>query len=231
MEKFISEKYRDDYLEYFGKNARKFLLQRVVFGLIMLIVVAAAGIMFGKLWIILVSPIGGFIGYKFPYIQLVKDKAHDDMLKSFIFPQFLRYFIALIGTQGNVYQTLVATVSYMGGEVGRKLEEFIAKIEIDNNHEYYTDFAEYIGTNESHMVMSMLYDFSEKGVVKEELEELERTIDKLNENKTNQMVQFKTDEQEKYMNTPIFSSIFFVMSFAAVIVVKNVLEISKYLAF
>lgn len=231
MKGLFTEKFREDYLRYYGMDAKKFFMKRVLFAVLFGVIGLVLFGVIAKPILILLAPIGAFFGYKMLFIQLVNNKKHDDMMKTFIFPQFLRYFISLIGTQGNVYQTLKATAPYLHGSFREKLEEFIGKIEQDNDFTHYTEFAEYIGTNEASMVLSMIYDFSEHGIVREELEELERTIDKLNENKTNQMVKYKTDEQEKYMNMPIFASIFFTMAFAVIIIFVNFMQISKYMQF
>lgn len=185
-----------------------------------------------KIVFLILLPIGFLLGYKIPFMKLKSDKSHDNMRKSFLFPQFLRYFISLIGTQGNVYQTIKATTFYLDTGFKEQVEDLVYKIEMNNNnYDDYMNFADYVGTNESNMVMSMIYDFSEYGVMEEELEELEKTIEKLRENKANQMVVFKADDQEKYMNTPILMVIFFTMSFTVISLVYNLMEIAKYTSF
>lgn len=231
MKFLFSEEKRESYLKYYGKKSSTFLFTRLLIVAMILIVGVFAYVMLKSPIILAFIPVIGFIGYKLPYYQLANSKQYDDMLKSFIFPQFLTYFLALINTQGNMYQTIREAGNHLDGEFKNRLMEFVDKVEIDNDFNEYMAFADYVGTNEASMVMSMLYDFSEYGVVKEELEELERMIDKLNSNKTEQMVRVKSDQQEKYMNPPILIIIGFVMIFAVVIVVVNLMQMQKYMQF
>ena len=231
MKFLFSEEKRESYLEYYNKNSRNFLFMRLLIAVIVLIVGVGAYVYLTKPIILAIVPVVAFIGYKLPYYQLANSKKYDDMLKSFIFPQFLTYFLALINTQGNMYQAIRESATHLDGEFKERLMAFVEKVEVDNDFDEYMAFAEYVGTNEAAMVMSMLYDFSEYGVVKEELEELERMIEKLNANKTDQMVRVKSTQQEKYMNAPILISIGFTLVFAVVIIVVNLMKMQQYMQF
>lgn len=231
MKEFFVEKKRNEYLDYFGMDAKKFQMQRIVLGVLLTVLTLIIAYATGKVMLYAAVPVAGILGYKMQYFGLVSNKKHADMVKTFVFPQFLRYFIALLGSQGNVYQTLRATVPYLREPLKSRVEQFVDEIEEENEYEKYLEFAEYIGTSEAHMVMGMIYNFSEHGVIQEELEELERMIDKINENKTDQMVLYKATEQEKYMNMPIFSGLFFVMSFVVIIIVYNLMTVSGFMQF
>lgn len=221
MQEFFLERKREYYLEYFKINEKKFQIQRILIGLLFMVLSLVLVYLSGNVILYGAVPVVAFIGYKIPYLSIIRDKRHSDMVKTFVFPQFLRYFIALLSSQGNVYQTLRATSGYLNEPLKGKLEEMIEKIEEDNDYKHYREFGEYIGTSESVTVMGMIYNFSEYGIMEEELHELEIMIEKLNENKTSQMVSFKTTEQEKYMNPPIFAALFIIMAFVAIVLWVN----------
>lgn len=207
------ETMRNTYLEMFSRDKKQFLMIRLV--------LMALGLMVGiALWVAIGHPamflgvlVLGILGFKLPYLQLLMQKSNADVVKTFIFPQFLRYFIALYSTQGNVYQTLEETAKYMDEPIRSRLEKFIDQIGEENSYDYYVDFADYIGTPDAYLVMSMIYSFSENGAVKEELEELENSSRQISENKMKEMVRYKASEQEKYMNHEVILSIMFLLGF------------------
>lgn len=110
------------------------------------------------------------------------------------FPQFAEYFIGMIGTRDNVYQTFQATVPYLREPLKTRVELFIVDIKEGNDYEKYQQFAEYIGTSEAYTVMRMIYNISVNGLTKDNFYELKRTIKGIKENNIAQMVTTKTTE-------------------------------------
>lgn len=216
----LLETMRKQYLELFHKDGKKFLRDRLLLGIVMAVMVYFVfGEDFeqtGQIVLVLASFI---FGYKIPYYQLVAMKDNYEVMKSFIFPQFLRFFIALYSTHGNVYQTLIASSKYVDEPMQSKLLEFIEKIGDDNDYNHYVEFADYVGTNEAQLVMSMIYNFSEKGAVKEELEELERASKKILSNKFEEAVIIKANRHESYINYVVFLSIGYLLTFVGTTII------------
>src|SRR5690625_3320603 len=107
MIEVLLEKNRNMYLDYFKLTKRELLFRR-------LRVMAVFSVLFGVIyylyhdtkWLLFLFPLVLFVGYKLPYYELLRIKSKEGIIKEQMFPTFLRYFIALIGTQGNVYRTL-----------------------------------------------------------------------------------------------------------------------------
>ena len=225
FKELMLESSRDTYLEYFKENKSAFLMKRIILAVLFGLIGIAITIILKMPILILVALILAGFGFKMPYMQLLSRKSNADMLKTFMFPQFLRYFIALYSTQGNVYKTLIETSKYLDDPLKSRLEQFIKEIGEENAYEKYVDFAEYIGTTDAQLVMSMIYSFSEQGAVKEELDELERASKKINENKMIETINYKTKKQEVYMNYAVLLSVGYLLAFVAVIIVAKVVQI------
>lgn len=187
---------------------------RLTLGLGLFFLLVLAFLKFKNPWFLVGSPILGYVGYKLPYIKIVSMKNRVDIVNSFLFPNFLRTFISLLGTQGNVFQTLSATIPYLDEPIKSEVSKFVKKIEKNNAREYYLEFAEYIGSNEAYLIMSMIYEFSNVGTHKDMLTELERYIDDIQQNKTKQLKQYKIYKMEKHANLPVVSTVVFVLIFS-----------------
>lgn len=223
----LKETHLDTYLSYFRTEKKKFLLIRCIYGLI-LFCFFALGILFIKEYLWLMSlPIIFYMGYKIPYLNLILNKKKSDLINSYLFPQFLGSFLALLSSSGNVYQTLVETVEYTDDPLRSELNNLIEKIEQGNNRDDYLAFADYIGTSEAYMIMDMIYQFSEYGVQKEAIQELENYIHTLQENKVDELIQQKMIQMDKYGYMPIFISLFLTLGFAAVIFFYFFQDITK----
>lgn len=207
----------DAYLEYFKKTKKEFNTARYIYGSILFLIFAVGFLMIGKYVYLLLTPIAFFIGFKLPYFSLMSSKKQVDLVVSFLFPQFLQNFMALLPSSGNVYQTLKVTTEYMNDPIKSQLEVLVKKIEQSNDREHYLEFAEFIGSSESYMIMDMIYQFSEFGVKKESLDYLRNYIQGLDENKVNELINKKMVASEKYGYTGIFIGMFFVLGYTGVI--------------
>lgn len=198
-------------------DKKRFSRVRYVYGGI-LFLIFALGILLIKeyLWFITL-PVAFYLGYKIPFLNLIFSKRKNDLLNSYLFPQFLQSFLALLSSSGNVYQTLVETIKYTSDPLQTELKRLVENIEQGNRRDDYLAFANYIGTSEAYMIMDMIYQFSEYGVKKEALKELENYIYILHENKTDELIQRKMIEMDKYSYMPIFISLIVSFGFAAVI--------------
>lgn len=214
---FIKEKDLDIYLQYFGKSRKKFMQFRYLYGFLFFLIGAMVALLFNHYLTYILLPIIAFVGYKVPYVQLILNKRKQDLINSYLFPQFLQSFLALLTSSGNVYQTLVASIDYTSEPLKTELKKLVARIEQSNNRDDYLAFADYVGTSEAFMIMDMIYQFSEFGVRKDSLEELERYIYDLQENKIDELIQRKMLEMDKLGFIPIFISLFLVGGFAVIL--------------
>ncbi|QTB28874.1 flagellar assembly protein FlaJ [Lysinibacillus sphaericus] len=213
----LKERLLDAHLEFFRKDKKKFLIHRILYAVVVTMLYAMV-IMVIKMPIWLIGlPAAFYLGWKFAYLKLLSTKNNIDVKNSFLFPQFLQSFIALLPSSGNVYQTLKATTYYTPDPLDKELIKLIQKIENGNDRNAYLAFADYIGSSEAYMVMNMIYQFSEQGVEKESIQELERYIQNLQENKVDELIQHKMNASDKFGLFPILISLFLVIGFAGVI--------------
>src|SRR5690625_768134 len=198
----VKEKYLNAYLEYFDRDKKQFTFYRIIYGSVLFFIFATGVLLLQEYLWFLVTPIAFFIGYKMPYWSLISSKKKSDLTVSFLFPQFLQSFMALLQSSGNIYQTLKVTTDYINDPLKSELEKLVNNIEEGNHRDDYMAFANFIGTNEAYMIMDMIYQFSEFGVKKEAINELESYVQSLQENKVNELIERKMLSVEKYGYTP-----------------------------
>lgn len=215
------------YLKYFGKERKKFSQVRYLYGFLFFLMAAMVVLLFQHYLSFVALPLVTFIGYKVPYIMLILSKRKSDLINSYLFPQFLQSFMALLSSSGNVYQTLVATIDYTSDPLQTELKKLVKKIERQNNRDDYLTFAEYVGNSEAYMIMDMIYQFSEFGVRKDSLDELERYILSLQENKMDELIARKMMEMDKLGFVPIFISLFLVGGFAVVLFLHYMKDVTE----
>ena len=156
-------------------------------------------------------------------------KKKNDLVTSFLFPQFLQSFMGLLASSGNIYQTLKLTVDYVNDPLKSELEKLVARIEKDNKREYYLEFAETINNSEAYMIMDIIYQFSEYGVKKDTLDNLKNYIQRLDENKVNELIDRKLLSAEKYGFVGIFIGMFFVLGYTGTIMAYYLQDVIKAL--
>ncbi len=207
----------DDLLSQLGISREIFLRTRVK------MVILCNGILFLILiilrsWTLLaLAPIMCVIGWLMPYGYLLLIKKSSAAVKVQIFPQFLRYFIALFPTNETVLQTLQQTLPFIKDiDFQKQVQLLIIKVEsrADDAGEAFIEFADYIGTSEAHLVMSFLYEFDLEGINREELVMLEHIIHQLHLNNVHEVCLRKENSISKYANPPIILALFFVFTFA-----------------
>jgi cyanate lyase len=228
MTEILLERNRHLYYDYFNIDERKFFRKRFTTALLFFICIAAVIFSTGNLWLIAGIPIVMFIGFKLPYIELVSKKSKQDIIKQYEFPTFLRYFISLLGTQGNVYQTLNAIIPYIHDPMRAELEKLVKKLSENNvqNREAFREFAESIGSSEAYLIMEMIYEFHEEGITKEELKELENLVDKLQENKVNELIEYKVNKIGKHANPILVYGLLFIFLFTGVVLVAYLTQLN-----
>lgn len=215
----LFEKDLDTYLEYFNKKKKNYTIFKWSLALLVFFIYALGALFVKKYWLLILAPLFSFIAYRYPYFQMVMQKKRSDLLKSYLFPEFLRYFISLIHSSGNVYLTLKATIPYLKEPLRTEVQKLVKKIEVKNDRKAYMEFADYIGSSEANLIMSMIYEFTEMGIKKETLAELSSYIDKLHENKTNELIDKKVRSMDIYSFPSVLLAAFFILGFAGTILV------------
>lgn len=211
------ETHIDAYMRYFSKEKKTFTRTRYLYAILFFIMYAMVVLMLKNYVFFAGLPIAFLIGYKMPYLNLMLLKEKQDLTVSFLFPQFLQSFMALLSSSGNVYQALKATIPYTEEPLKEELEKLVKNIEKENKRDDYLAFAEFIGTSEAYMIIDMIYQFSEFGIKKDALREMQGYIQSLQENKTDELITRKMTEMDKLGFAPIFISLFLVGGFAVVI--------------
>lgn len=214
----ITEAHKEAYLSYFDKDAKSLKVTRILYGAILTVLFAMMVFILGNKLLFLGLPVAFLIGHKYPYFNLLMQKRKQDLIVSFLFPEFLQSFAAVLTTSGNVYQALRGTLEYLKDPLLTQIEELIEKIEQGNDRQHYLDVAEYVGTSEAYMIMGRIYQFSEYGVMPEALDELQDYIQNLQENKIDELITRKVSSMDIYGLTPILISLFMTLGFAAVLI-------------
>lgn len=215
MLSILSEKNVDMYLRFFGTSRKSYKTEKMLFALIGALLGFIIAFFSSNIFLYSLVLILGLVGYKLPYILIRSSKSNQDMLNKYIFTEFLQSFIALIGTTGNVYATLVASREYVREPLGTELDKLIDLIEFDNKREYYLDFAKYIGTSEAHMVMDMIYKFSAYGRDDKALQKITELIDTIQHNQIDEVIHTKMVKMENVGFLPLFISLILVGGFTA----------------
>lgn len=218
MTEFLLEKNRKLYFDHFHINEKKFFNKRLLMALLFFVLYVLIMIRVQNYWLIAGIPVVMFIGFKIPYMELVSKKSKDDLVKQYEFPTFLRYFISLLSTQGNVYKTLKATVPYIHEPLKSDLEELVKNIESNNvnNRDAFMKFAENIGSGEALMIMEMIHTFYNEGINKDDLRELENTVNTLQENKINELIEYKVNGMSKHADPVMVFGLIYVFAFTGI---------------
>lgn len=222
MLEVLMEKNKKMFLEFFRIEPKKFFMKRLLVASLFLITFIVLIYAFDEIKLLAVAPFVLLLGYKIPYMELISRKKRSDIIKQYMFPTFLRYFISLIDTQGNVYQTLKAVSKYIDDPIKTELDKLIKKLEENNvnNRDAFMEFAEYIGSSEAHMIMNMIFEFNESGINKNDLLELENTLVHLQENKTNELIEYKVNSLGKHANPVLVYSLSYIFAFTAIVFVS-----------
>lgn len=213
LTELLKESLLDTYLHYLKIDKKKFLLTRFVYAMMLSILFTMAVFYFDKGVFLVALPLVFFVGWKYPYLKLVSTKKEVDLKNSYLFPQFLESFAAILPTAGNVYQALKETIPYTSEPLKLELEKLVDKIKDGHNRDDYLDFAKYVGSSEAYMIMNMIYQFNEQGIEKESLQSLRKYIQDLRENKMDELIKSKMGAAEKIALLPIVIAIIFFFGF------------------
>lgn len=211
MIELLLEKNKSMYLEYFKMTKKEFLKVRLKYIVFVMISYFIVLFLYFNLKLLMIAPLVLFFGYKLPYYNLTELKKKEDLIRQYVFPKFLTTFINLIGKEGNVYKTLVATTNYMEGTFKEKLEELIYDIDQNriSSRDAFMKFAQYIGTPEANNAMSTIHSFDESGINKKDLEDFENLIMKMQEERKEEAIERKVSLMFHLHSNPIMIYVIF----------------------
>ena len=106
----ILEKRKKEFLEFVHLTSKSFLQVRIIYGLLAAMV-AGFGVWYfanesTTATIILVTLVGLFVGFKYPYLQLMSQKKSVEEKVAMQFPDFLQAFTSLQPTKRVILYTL-----------------------------------------------------------------------------------------------------------------------------
>lgn len=214
MKEFFIEKDLPYLLEYFKFNRRKFNRTRYFYALALGFICFILASKIQPLYGILI-PIFMIIGYKIPYYNAKRLKSTQDLVKQLMFPSLLRHFISLVHTEGNVYRTLEKCQTYAKSPLKEQLGILLSKLgrTEEENHLAFMEFADFIGSYEATMIMSMIYEFDREGIQKDGLVELENVLTQLQENKIEEMINKKSSKMLSFATPVLIYSMAFILLF------------------
>lgn len=228
MTEVLLERNRELYFSHFNINEKKFFKKRLLIALLFFLIYSVFIFRYPSWWLVAGVPIVMLIGFKLPYLELISKKDKQDIIKQYEFPTFLRYFISLLSTHGNVYQTLKATIPYINDPMRSDLKILVEKLEQQNieNRQAFIEFAEKIKSSEAVMIMEMIYEFHEEGINKDDIKELENTIKSLQENKINELIEFKVNKMGKHANPIMIYGLIFIFLFTGITLMAYLMQLN-----
>lgn len=211
MMELILEKEKPLYLEYFKMTNKEFMKTRLKWMLFISIAYGVLLFFYMNTKTLIGIPFVLLFAYKLPYYNLTELKKKEDLIRQYVFPKFLTTFINLIGKEGNVYSTLVASSEYMDGVFKEKLEGLI--VDIDNNptnsRDAFMKFAKYIGTPEANNVMNTIHSFEESGIQQDELDDFEDLIMKMEKDRKDEVIKRRVSLMLHLHSNPISMYVIF----------------------
>lgn len=227
----ILEKDTKKFLEAVNGTYPLHLVQQIMFALIFGTIGAGFVFVVGGMEISYQTLVGGavgaFLGFKVIYFRLRNEVKNRMNIRKAQFPEFLKYFNALVTVNNNnIVRTLESTSEYMQEPLKEKVDSLVVKAYENEGREAFMEFAKFIGTSESIMIMGVLSDFNEHGVDTDKLKDMEETVGKMNEAMLNERIIRESNSIEKYANTSLLASIGFVIMFVGTIFVQLISDLN-----
>ncbi|PGT89975.1 hypothetical protein [Bacillus thuringiensis] len=234
LKEIILEENREEYFRSLGINVRLFQRQRVqgVIAFIVLWFALFAGQMYLNgftsmtLVVFISAPLFGYLGWKNQYIKMLQMyKKRKDKL-SFMFPEFLTTFISLLGSQsgGNIIQTLRLTGDYVNEPLKAQLNILVESVtknaDPESAYNAFMSFANFVGTKEASQVMMLIYEMYIHGTDEGALAELEEKIDRLNDNKLDELVIRKSSRLRSLSIPSLMLTTIFIFIWVGVVLVQ-----------
>lgn len=227
----LLEKNTKKYLDAVNGTYPTHLVQQILFAIIFGGI--GAGFMFVvggmefNYKVIIGGLVGAFLGFKVIYFRLLNEVKNRMNIRKAQFPEFLKYFNALVSVNNNnIVRTLESTAEYMQEPLKEQVDELVKRAYQNEGREAFMEFARFIGTSESIMIMGVLSDFNEHGVDSAKLKDMEETVSKMNEAMLNERIIREANAIEKYANTSLLASIGFVVMFVGTIFIQLISDLN-----
>ncbi|PGR83703.1 hypothetical protein [Bacillus cereus] len=235
LREIILEENKEYYYRTLGINVKLFHRQRVQgvisFVIIWFVIFALQMYLNGFTTITLLAflsaPLFGYLGWKNQYYKMVQlyNKRKDHL--SFLFPEFLTTFISLLGSSqsdGNIIQTLRLTSDYVRDPLKAQLTYLVDSVtknpDPESAYEAFMNFSEFIGTREASQVMMLVYEMYRYGTNESALAELEEKIDRLNDNKLDELVVRKSQRLRSLSIPSLMFITIFIFIWVGVVLVQ-----------
>lgn len=206
MKELITESRREYYYTRLYVDVELFKKQRmqnaVVFGLLglfigLIMVIFSSSRLLGVFIALFLSILGGYIGYKLKYKELLALAKQQDEKISLIFPEFLQVFIGMLEVDhnGGILKALKMSIPYVQNPVKSKVIRLTHSISndgsINNVRESLYDFGQYVGTPDAIQVLDLVNDMYVDGVDVDILDSASDKVEELNKNTVEAYVEKK----------------------------------------
>lgn len=223
---FLLERRKSEYLQFVNMTSKDLLRVRLLF-VIMFLMMGMGLTMFilkdlNQLQQYGIPVLAAFLGFKFPYFKLMKDKKAMEEKVAGLFPEFLQAFSTAELTNKIMFQTLKASVPFTPQPIKARLVHLLEQIdENGDKREYYMEFAQFINTPDAYIIMDQIYKFSVQGYKEETMEKLRNNILEIQKNNMEFVINKKTETMDSFGIIPLLATMIFIVIFAGTILIHE----------
>lgn len=208
IKSFFIEKDLKIYLENFNLNYKKYMKNRILQSLMIIVIVIIFTLILKSPKILILAIPLSILIYKYKYISLIKYKKNQIIMKKRMFPIFVKEILLLVRTN-NIYNALKKEIEYTPEPIKTYLIELIEDIDKDKSKKPFDKFADKMEFEQSSLVMSMLYTFNEYALNRDHLKSLELLISQLYNNEIEEYIENKKKNLWIYSNYTILTMLAF----------------------
>lgn len=208
IKNFFIEKDLKIYLENFNLNYKKYMKNRILQSLMIIVIVIIFTLILKSPKILILAIPLSILTYKYKYISLIKYKKNQIIMKKRMFPIFVKEILLLVRTN-NIYNALKKEIEYTPEPIKTYLIELIEDIDKDKSKKPFDNFADKMEFEQASLVMSMLYTFNEYALNREHLKSLELLISQLYNNEIEEYIENKKKNLWIYSNYTILTMLAF----------------------
>lgn len=223
---FLLERRKTEYLQFMGMTKKELFRVRLVF-VIMFLMIGMGLTMFvlkdlTQLQQYGIPLLAAFLGFKFPYFKLMKDKKAMEEKIAGLFPEFLQAFATAELTNKIMFQTLSASVPFTPQPIKARLIHLLEQIAQEGDkREFYMEFARFINTPDAYIIMDQIYKFSVQGYNEETMEKLRNNILEIQKNTMEFIIKKKTETMDSFGIIPLLATFIFITIFAGTILIHE----------
>lgn len=208
IKSFFIEKDLKIYLENFNLNYKKYMKNRILQSLMIIVIVIIFTLILKSPKILILAIPLSILIYKYKYISLIKYKKNQIIMKKRMFPIFVKEILLLVRTN-NIYNALKKEIEYTPEPIKTYLIELIEDIDKDKSKKPFDKFADKMEFEQASLVMSMLYTFNEYALNRDHLKSLELLISQLYNNEIEEYIENKKKNLWIYSNYTILTMLAF----------------------